>query len=1012
MQGRNAMAADTLYIPPETDSRQEELLEQDLSRIHLTEKPDNKYKFRRSIGAGGMKMVLQVYDQDTMRDVALAMMPDIERRSKHEILHFIQEARLTASLEHPNIVPVYDIGMDSTGSPYYTMKLLHGETLASLLGKMDAGDEACIKKYSFDKLLRLFLRICSGVGFAHSKNVAHLDLKPENIQIGDFSEVLILDWGIAKFLDETGISASASEKTGKKKQGFSRFSVSEDEGRKGSPGYMAPEQILGKSSSVGVRTDVYALGAILYSMVTYKSPASASTVKKILQDTVRGNIIPPSKRVPDREIPFGIEAVILKAMDPDPARRYGSAQELRDEVSAFIDGFATKAEKAGFFKKSLLLMRRHFLITISALFTLLMFLGIAVYLAVEIPRWHSDWIPIARHDFRKAPPDLSRLQFLSPTLQKSTEKWEWVPGKGLCAREGEYLVLSRAAAGNTKLVLTFEFPAITDTLEILLNADLSKPLADWWRSPDSYSFRIAESEGEKDCIVKNNSKRRFQQETIGSAESRTVPHSVITVTAERVDDVLTLKVNGHDHIRTTDYFPLTGKAFNSIVIRSLSGNLTIRKAELYRLARPENTTPLIAGDTLVELQLYDMAIEKYLSIAEDYGKSALAEKALLKAYITAASRISNRKKRLDHLLAVKRAISAKFPNYRYLRETLEMDAWVLWRAGRHKEALLLAGQVLRMNPESRVMSDIISLHHAPIDPAVTGEFFALLRQSRNLTSLDLSGYGLTSIRELAGMRLTFLDCSGNDLENLSGIENMPLNVLVCRNNRLENLSAAAGLPLKSLSCDNNNISDLAPLAGSPLTLLDCSDNAIKDLAPLAGLPLERLVCRGTRIAELSPLAGLWRLKVLDAGKNPIRDAAPLAGLPLERLRLDFTPIKDVSALSALPLHFLALNDCPQLRDLSPLRRMGTLQYLTIPKEAAERKENQEALRRLAHLKLLSTEAPLAGLRPLTEKPEEGANASSSPAGQTEKKKEEAFPLSGAKRSGGLEKIPEGVFRQP
>ncbi|MBR2363616.1 MAG: serine/threonine protein kinase, partial [Lentisphaeria bacterium] len=295
--GKNSVS-ETIFIGHDFADGQEKILERDLSRIQLTEKPDNKYKFRRSIGAGGMKMVLQVYDRDTMRDVALAMMPDIERRSKHEILRFIQEARLTASLEHPNIVPVYDIGMDSTGSPYYTMKLLRGETLASLLKKMDSGDAGYLKRYSFDKLMRLFLRICSGVGFAHSKNIAHFDLKPENIQIGDFSEVLILDWGIAKVLNDSGISASAAEKSGKKEHGFSRFTVAEDEGMKGSPGYMAPEQITGKSSALGVRTDVYALGAILYSMVTYKSPAAATTVKKILLDTVKGNIIPPAKRAP------------------------------------------------------------------------------------------------------------------------------------------------------------------------------------------------------------------------------------------------------------------------------------------------------------------------------------------------------------------------------------------------------------------------------------------------------------------------------------------------------------------------------------------------------------------------------------------------------------------------------------------------------------------------------------------------------------------------------------------
>lgn len=945
--------SDTLYVRQETPALQEHILEQDLSRIHLTEKPDNKYKFRRSIGAGGMKMVLQVFDQDTMRDVALAMMPDIERRSKHEILRFIQEARLTASLEHPNIVPVYDIGMDSTGSPYYTMKLLRGETLASLLKKMDSNDEAYLKRYSFDKLMRLFLRICSGVGFAHSKNVAHLDLKPENIQIGDFSEVLILDWGIAKFLDENGISSTFG-KSKTKKQGFSRFTVAEDEGMKGSPGYMAPEQITGKNTSSRVRTDIYALGAILYSMVTYKSPAAATTVKKILLDTVKGNIIPPSKRAPNLEIPYGIEAVIMKAMDPDPARRYATVKELRDDVAAFIDGFATEAEKASFFKKSMLLMRRHFLITISVMVSLIMFFGIAFYTAMEIPRWQSGWIKVVEHDFMTAAPDLSQLQFRNPVLQKGASPWEWVKGGGLLAREGEYLVLAKKIPGNVKVEVTLEFASITDVFEICINANVDKGLADWWRSPDSYSFRVAESEGEKDCIIKNTSLRRIQQEYIGAAESRIQPHSVITVTAERIEDTLTLSVDGRKHIMAVDYFPLSGKEQSGIAIKAMSGSMKIRKISLYRLSQPEKTTPLIAGDTLVELLLYDTAIEKYLSIAEDYGKSFLAEKALLKAYMTAASKISDRKKRLEYLLVIKREISSKFPNYKYLQETLEMDSLVLWRAGRHKEALHLAGQVLRMNPESRVMADIICLHHSPIDPAVSGEFFNLLRRTKNLTSLDLSGYGLNSLEALAGMRLTYLDCSNNYLENLNGIENMPLNVLVCRNNRLEDISAAKFLPLKSFSCDNNNISDLSPLVNCPLVLLDCSDNSVQDLSPLSGLPLERFGCRGNKIEDLSPVSGMTTLKVLDAGKNPIRDLTALVNLPLKRLRLDYTLIRDLSPLSALPLRQLSLNDCHFLTDLTPLENVKTLVSLTVPEKIALVKKNRNALNKLDKLKYLSS----------------------------------------------------------
>ena len=166
----------------------------------LTRKPPNKYKFRKSVGRGGMKMVLQVRDTDAARDVAMAVLPDAAARPAKDIRKFIEEARITAALEHPNIVPVHEIGADATGAPYFTMKLLRGETLGAVLEHLNQGDKDTIKQYQLMTLLRIFIKICNGMSFAHSKGVLHMDLKPSNIQIGEFGEVLIMDWGLARVL--------------------------------------------------------------------------------------------------------------------------------------------------------------------------------------------------------------------------------------------------------------------------------------------------------------------------------------------------------------------------------------------------------------------------------------------------------------------------------------------------------------------------------------------------------------------------------------------------------------------------------------------------------------------------------------------------------------------------------------------------------------------------------------------------------------------------------------------
>ena len=211
-------------------------------------KPQQRYKFIRSIGFGGMKGVLLVHDRDTNRDVAMAIMPDFRDRDVRDLNRFVREARITATLEHPNIVPVYDIGIDMSGSPYFVMKYLQGATLAVVLKRLRARDEKTMAEFPRTRLLRFFTRICNAVAFAHSKGIYHMDLKPGNIHCGDYGEVQIIDWGLAGDIF-TGNAGQI----------------------KGTPGYMAPELLSGEGKT-GKAADIYALGGILYAILTLDSP--------------------------------------------------------------------------------------------------------------------------------------------------------------------------------------------------------------------------------------------------------------------------------------------------------------------------------------------------------------------------------------------------------------------------------------------------------------------------------------------------------------------------------------------------------------------------------------------------------------------------------------------------------------------------------------------------------------------------------------------------------------------
>ena len=935
----------------------------DFVTAKLSVKPPDKYKFRRSIGRGGMKMVLQVHDNDTMRDVAMALMPDFEHRSRAEILRFIQEARVTASLEHPNIVPVHDIGIDSSGSPYFTMKLLSGESLASLLKKMDEGNPAYLKNYTFEALMRLYLRICNGAAFAHSKGIIHLDLKPENVQIGEFGEVLILDWGLARPVSarQNPPSAPGSRRTAHEK-GYTDFKLTLDGVMNGTPGYMAPEQAAGKNSKSDVRTDVYALGAILYAMVTYKDPLEPGDLKSMLHDTIYGNIVKPSERVPGREIPHGIEAVILKAMSVNPANRYASVKELRDEVIAYIDGFDTKAEKAGMIRKFLLLVRRHRLLVASIATTLCLAVFLSLYAYFEISRWQSDWIPVYQQTFTDPDATLEGLSFMDANLNKPAPEWQLTPA-GLETSKGTWLWLNAKTHDNVKVVLTVSAPQVLEAFEIAVNSHIS-PRREWWQIPHGYTFIVSGFGGTKDVIAKVNDP--YSVEYVSSGETKLAPGENVTITAVRRDDRLSLTIGKTHSVSAIDYFPPTGEGLARVGIRAFANGTVIRSLAVYRLAIPEKTTPLIAGDTLLEAGLAEAAVGKYLQIADSYARTQLAEMALVKAYMTAASKLSDPGQRTSALVEIKKRIAAQFTKFRYRDRILELDAALLWRSGDYAQALQLMREVFELNPNTNIVTRILQLPHHELPGDAADALMTLIARTKNLKRLDISGFGLRSLEPIASLPLVYLDCSNNKLTSLKGIEKMPLEVLSCHNNEIADLTPLRGMMLTNLNCADNRVRDLTPLRGMLLVSLNASNNRIAAIDALRSATVEKLHLRGNSISSLQPLFGMETLKVLDVGKNPLKDIEPLRGLALEMLLIDSTEISDIGLLKDMPLLMLDLGNCTKLRDISPVYLIEPLEYLNIPKNL----KDIEPLRQMPFLRVLTDNESSVMKHSTTQSPEE------------------------------------------
>jgi len=312
----------------------------------LTPQPARKYGESQRLGAGGEKEVVQVRDRDTLRDVALARPRD--GRSPRA---FVREARILARLEHPHIVPVHDLGLAPDGRPYFTMKLLAGETLEAVLARLRQGDAATLAAYSLPALLEVFERVCEAVAFAHSRGIIHRDIKPANVQIGDYGEVRLIDWGLAKNIGELPDGSDLSD--------TSDSAATLAGAVKGTPGYMAPEQAAGRGASAGVRTDIYALGALLYALLTWHPPVEGDTTAEVLCKTVAGAWLPPRQRAPIRTVPHALEAISCKALATRPEDRYPTVDALLADLHAFTNGYATSAEEAGPLRLLWLVVKRH-----------------------------------------------------------------------------------------------------------------------------------------------------------------------------------------------------------------------------------------------------------------------------------------------------------------------------------------------------------------------------------------------------------------------------------------------------------------------------------------------------------------------------------------------------------------------------------------------------------------------------------------------------------------------------
>jgi serine/threonine protein kinase len=298
-----------------------------------------KYKIVTTIARGGMGVIMQARDLCIRRTVAMKVMKTASQFSRENVLRFIDEAQLTGQLEHPNIVPVYELGLDEHGETFYTMKYVRGITLDEVLRGLRNNNAKMARKYPLGTLLTIFQKICDGVAYAHAKGVVHRDLKPENVMIGSYGEVLVMDWGLAKNvtgLQRLEVGKPVETLSEKERMHDARGFQTMHGLVVGTPPYISPEQARGELERIDPRSDIYVLGGILYAILCLRAPVAGNTVAEVIDNILASNIAPPSNfnaqpktgrrtpelsstesvplpHLPGGRIPDSLSAVVMKA---------------------------------------------------------------------------------------------------------------------------------------------------------------------------------------------------------------------------------------------------------------------------------------------------------------------------------------------------------------------------------------------------------------------------------------------------------------------------------------------------------------------------------------------------------------------------------------------------------------------------------------------------------------------------------------------------------------------------
>ncbi|MBD3244282.1 MAG: protein kinase, partial [Chitinivibrionales bacterium] len=657
----------------------------------LTDATEDGPRFELSdeLGKGGSARVYALRDRSLGRTVALKLLrgaaagrPGVQRR-------FVHEARVTAMLEHPNIVPVYDIGLTDAKRVYFLMKKVSGTTVGDAIRAAVDGSDTPGEFASIDGRIHIVLKVCDALEYAHDHGYIHQDIKPDNIMLGGYGEVLVLDWGCALSMD--------------RQDGAAERAIF------GTPAYMAPEQA--RREGADQRSDIYCLGATLYHMLTLRHPTWSEDPDAFWEMKRSGKLSPLPAELAGA-LPGPLLDIVHTAMAPDPDGRYQSISQLRDALLDYVRhaesislaqeatagivkasrdrDYAAFAEIGATLRHALRMwpenrtarqglvsasaahaecalqrgdldlaqslaapheelgqlheriaraqagrrrrrQRQRVLLRTVALFGVVI-AAVVVYFVLDYFRYFGAWQLVGRLDLSAPGRGVDQLA-LSADRELAQDAPRRLEAPLVLRRTDMVWLQDVHEGGDVRVEIRARWPERVDGLEIYLNTRRENPRQFWW-CPTGYACQFGGNRANVHIISRNPVPGPPDQGN--SVGCHLQPGITYRLAFQRVGEELSLLVDGEEVFTVTEPLPLTGDGLDRVALRSWA-KVEVLEVAVWRLGAPEKASPLIAGDVLVEMGHAADAVRVYRRLAVDHRGTDIAEKALVRAYLLGSS---------------------------------------------------------------------------------------------------------------------------------------------------------------------------------------------------------------------------------------------------------------------------------------------------------------------------------------------------------------------------------------